>query len=116
MSKLSKRLAALSIVLFFSLGVLSASFAGRIPFTSGLPKYVKFHRPLKYKLAQMDRKALKTGVLIEADGEPPDMSKDLSGEGKPQQAALQHSGVISTARAVFAPKVSTLIFQSVLNL
>lgn len=116
MTKLNKSLAAIGILFFFSIGVLSVSFAARGPSKSRLPRYAKSHGPLSNELAQVDRNTVKRGMPIEEDGELPKLSEDFSVVQELGEASLQILWITATSRVVLPPKVSTLGFQSVLNL
>lgn len=113
---LNKTLATLTITIFFGLGSLSVVLAARGPSASGSPRYVKYHGSRQDRLPELDSKTLKTGTLIEEDGELPDLSKDQARTSETVELPLANWRVISIYRVIFAPKVSTCIFQSVLNL
>lgn len=116
MSIFNKTLAALAILIFFGLGSFSVVLAEHAPSNPGFPQYVKFHGPFKDRLPQLDGKTLKTGMLIEEEGELPNPSKGQSVVGKTAQVPFQDCSIVSTTPIIFAPKVSTCILQSVLNL
>ncbi len=116
MRVLSKTLVAFGIISFFTLGIVSVSFAARVPSASGPLHYGKFHGPFKHKIPQMDKKNLKTGMLFEEDGELPKPPQGQRPAGGTETIPLQTKQTISTSEIALAPKVSALIFQSVLNL
>jgi hypothetical protein len=108
--------AALSILLFFVLAVLIVSFASRTSSTVRLPRYVNSHHSLKDEIAQLDTKTLRTAMLIEEDGELPKLSQNSLIVDKPAGTLFKDSRINFIVRTIFAPKVSTNILQSVLNL
>ncbi len=116
MRVLSKTLVAFGIISFFTLGIVSVSFAARVPSASGPLHYGKFHGPFKHKIPQMDKKNLKTGMLFEEDGELPKPSQGQRPAEGMETIPLQIRQTIYIFQIALAPKVSALIFQSVLNL
>lgn len=116
MHVLSKTLVAFGIISFFTLGIVAVSSATLIPSASGPLHYGKFHAPLKQKLPQMDKKNLKAGMLLEENGEPPKLSQGQRPAEGMETIPLQIRRTTSTFQIALAPKVSALIFQSVLNL
>lgn len=116
MRVLSKTLVAFGIISFFTLGIVSVSFAARVPSSPGPLHYGKFHAPFKRMLPQIDKKNLKVGMLFEEDGELPKLTLGQRPMGGAEAIVLQIRPTISTFQIAPAPKVSTLIFQSVLNL
>lgn len=115
MSRLSKSLAALSVLIFFVHGIAFASMTIYGPSEFGLPQTVKVHGS-PHDGVQIGSKTLQAGLLVEEDGEMPILSKDLPVAERTRQLPFERFRVVSTSRIVFAPKVSTYIFQSVLNL
>lgn len=113
---LNKTLTTLTIIIFFGLGSLSVALAARAPSAAGLPQYVKYHGSHHDGVPQMDSKTLKTGTLIEEDGELPDLSKDQSEISESAKLPFYNCRIIAASRILLAPKISTCIFQSVLNL
>lgn len=116
MHVLSKTLVAFGIISFFTLGIVAVSSATLIPSAAGPLHYGKFHRPFKHKLPQTDKKNLKAGMFFEEDGELPKLPLGQWPTGGTETPPLQIRQTISTFQIAFAPKISTLIFQSVLNL
>lgn len=124
MAKVIRRLAALNILFFFTLGVLSVSFAARVPISPGLHRHLKSHGSTRRQLAQVDGKTLKRGTPVEEDS---DISFEEESERKSPfhdslavkksgGALLRNSQNHSISRSISASKVSTNIFQSVLIL
>lgn len=113
---LNKTTVALILLVFFALGSSSVILTARGPSNPRLPRYVNFHGSSKNRLPQLDRKTLNTGMIIEEDGDLVNPSEDQSIAGKIVTLPLQDWSTISISPIIFAPKVSTKIFQSVLNL
>jgi len=116
MQILSKTLVAFAILSFFSLGIVSVSFATRVPLPSSPLHYGRFHGSFKDKMAPMDKRTLNAGMLFEENGELPKPAHSQSTAGSVEHAFLEVTRVTSISRTVLASKVSTCIFQSVLNL
>ncbi|GEM_PF-5438538 len=116
MSMLNKTTVALILLGFFAFGSSSVILTARGPSNPRLPQYVNFHGSSKNRLPQLDRKTLNTGMIIEEDGDLVNPSEDQSIAGKIVTLPLQDWSTISTSPIIFASKVSTNIFQSVLNL
>lgn len=113
---LSKTLVALAVLSFFSLGIVSVSSATRIPSTTSPLQYGKFHGSFKDKMAPMDKRTLNAGMLFEESGELPKPAPGQLIDGKTAVIACEGEWVFSHSPANLASKVSTCIFQSVLNL
>lgn len=116
MRLLNRALIAFGMVSLFCLGVVSVSFANRVPSGSGPLRYEKFNGSLKDKLPQMDSKTLKTGMLFEEDGELPKLPQDQSPLGSTHYIPLPIGQITFSPQIALTAKVSTCIFQSALNL
>lgn len=107
---------AFGILSFFCLGIASVSLAARTPSSSGVLHYEKFHGSFKDRMPQTDRKTLKAGMLFEENRELPKLPHGQLPAANTERAPLQAGRIISTSQIAFVSKVSTCIFQSVLNL
>ncbi len=130
MSKLSsfmfksvKIFAAIGILLFFAMALLSVGAGVSSPFASEPARYVKTKHLFKKQLAHMDRKTLNMGMILEEGGDLPTKDAKLPMLSKKSLVAettatvsLQDYRAHSTLGVIFAPKVSARILQSVLIL
>lgn len=116
MGLLSKTLLAGAVLSFFTLGLVSVSFATRLPSPTVTLHYGKFHRSLKDRLPQMDKKTLNSGMLFEENGERPNPPIGQTAGARIAANPNCEEKPSGEARASLNPKVSTCIFQSALNL
>lgn len=116
MQILGKTLVAFAILSFFSLGIVSVSFATRVPLPSSPLHYGRFHGSFKDKMAPMDKRTLNAGMLFEENGELPKPAPGQLMDGKTSVMPSEGERVFAYSPMNLVSKVSTCIFQSVLNL
>ena len=113
----TKKLAPSALLLMVTFGILSIGVGlGQLRTLASRPvRHAKSHSAGS-GLASADGQTLKKGIFVEENGDLLDSSEDMLVEQRGGRVTTQHFQLPSFLPAVFAPKVVTHLFLSVLNL
>ena len=117
MSKVNKILAVLSFFFLVNFWLLPASSAILRPSTSVSANFAKVHSPpARSGLDELGKKAAEPAELSAENDGVTDPIKDPVGADEAVEPVLLCSRIDPASRTIFTAKVSTYLFQSVLNL
>lgn len=115
MTRLFKTLAAIGILLFFTLGAFAVSFAANDS-PSAWPLYkVELHRVHKNGHAQLDRYTLSVGMESET-GDAPNCAQPVLAESRVRWSPVVELANRFSSADIHAPKVSLQLLELVLLL